>query len=184
MKLLAGTLVLLSAYGQTPSSKGVNFYSIEREISFGKTVTAALEREVSVTHDSTVDAYLESLGRTLRPPDAIFGYRFVTYKGASLGSGDEAVAIPGGTIFISFQSIADAPTDASIATKIAHAIAHLELRQDIKLIFIGRSRVLLGTNAFEADADKAATTYLTGRQENTAGFEAARNAARATLERN
>lgn len=128
MKLLVCMLAASSAFAQTPAARGVNFYTIEREIALGKAESARLEAEVSVVHNATVDAYLERLGRELRPADSAFEYRFVTYIGPRLKDTEEIVVVPGGTMFIPLQALGGATTDASVATKIAHAVAHVEFR--------------------------------------------------------
>ena len=210
MKLLVCMLATVSAFAQMPTSKGVNFYSVEREIALGKVAAETLKARVSVVHDAVVDSYLESLGRELKPTDSVFEYRFVTYKGKQLDGVDEIRVLPGGTMFISLQTLVDATTDTSIATKVAHAIAHIELRHATRMdtriqivgnaptspvaIFVNDQTVLFGaqadglprnatTKAFEKDADKVAAVYVSKRQENTTGFEVARNAAKTALER-
>lgn len=207
MKILICVLAAGAAMAQVPASKGVNFYSVEREVELGKAEAARLEAEVSVVHDATVDSYLQSIGRSLRPADAAFEYRFVTYKGPKLENTGDIRVVPGGTMFIPLQSLADATTDVSVMTKVAHAIAHIEFRHATRMdtrrqiasyaqlpaVFMNGQTTLsredideLATHAmtkqFEKQAEQAAMVYLNGRQENEAGFEAARTAARAALE--
>src|SRR6266404_7330902 len=51
--------------GNRDVSKGVNFYSIEREIALGKQLADQVEREAKVVTDPVVSEYVSRLGQNL-----------------------------------------------------------------------------------------------------------------------
>jgi predicted Zn-dependent protease len=70
----------LAASAQAPSSKGLNFYSIEKEIEIGKQVAANLEKSLPIVHEPRLDAYIARLGANLAEhADQGFAYRFQFY---------------------------------------------------------------------------------------------------------
>ncbi|HYW45229.1 MAG TPA: M48 family metalloprotease [Bryobacteraceae bacterium] len=143
-------LLALAAFAQEPSAKGVNFYSLEREIQLGQQTAGGLERTLPAVHDAKLEGYIAGLGSELaRYAGQQFVYRFTFYDdrkppvvpGVALalpadafqGQAAEPVAIAGGPIFVPLSLLANAPSEAEFAFQLAHAMAHVALRHATKL---------------------------------------------------
>ena len=139
-------LIALPVFCQEPSGKGVNFYSIEREIRIGQQIGADLERTIPIVHVPKLDAYVSKLGAALAGhADGRFPYHFVIYEDRGfpaaplvvlgmpqdpfLGQPVEPVAVCGGPVFVPISLLANAESEAEFAFQLAHAIAHVSLRQ-------------------------------------------------------
>lgn len=148
--VLVGLLVL-SAHAQEPSAKGVNFYSLEREVQIGQEAASALMRTLPIVHEPKVDAYLAKLTAELaKYASPQFAYSFTVYEDrkplgpqwaamatarafrmpadAFQGQAAEPVALAGGPILVPLSLLADAPDEAALAFQLAHAMAHVALR--------------------------------------------------------
>jgi predicted Zn-dependent protease len=138
-------LLVLPAFAQGPSAKGVNFYSLTREVQIGQEVAATLARTLPVVHEPKVDAYLAKLTAELaKYAGPQFAYSFTVYEDrkplglqwvamampadAFQGPAAEPVALAGGPILVPLSLLADAPGEAAFAFQLAHAMAHVALR--------------------------------------------------------
>jgi beta-barrel assembly-enhancing protease len=168
-------LSAVSAAQAQPSSSGVNFYSIEKEIELGKQLAA----ETQTSRQAQPDARLQAIGDKLAAKtDGTFQYRFFVYPAVSPQF--EPIALPGGPVFVA-QSVLPAD-DAETAAILAHAIAHIALRHYTReltrreIAAKASSNVASATNApvqlagknynaqtnttFEFDADRFAVKLL------------------------
>jgi predicted Zn-dependent protease len=135
-----------TAFAQAPSSKGLNFYSIEKEIEIGKQIAASLARFLPIIYEPKLDAYVARLRANLGERSAQgFVYRFRFYDDrvspfrpafpamifptdALKGKPAEPVVVAGGPIFIPLSLLADADSEGEFAALLAHAMAHVALR--------------------------------------------------------
>jgi predicted Zn-dependent protease len=158
--VLVGLLVL-PVHAQEPSAKGVNFYSLEREVQIGQEAAATLMRTLPTVHEPKVDAYLARLTAELaKYADPRFAYSFTVYEDrkpvglqggapatargtrvpgafrmpadALEGRAGEPVAFAGGPILVPLSLLADAPDETAMAFQLAHAMAHVALRHSTK----------------------------------------------------
>jgi predicted Zn-dependent protease len=172
--------------GNRQVDKGVNFYSIEKEIALGKQVAQEVERQARIIDDPVLSEYVNRVGQNLvRNSDVKVP---VTIK--ILDSEDvNAMALPGGFFFVNSGLILKAETEAELAGVMAHEIAHIAARHGtrqatrgelvnlatIPLIFMGGWTgygirqatsivVPLGflkfSRGFEAEADMLGLQYL------------------------
>jgi predicted Zn-dependent protease len=135
----------LPAAAEPPSSKGVNFYSLDREAQLGQQQAADLARVLPVVHEANLDAYIAKLGSELaKHADQQFTYNFTVYEDrkslaaqpvamampadAFQGRATEPVALPGGPILVPLSLLAGAQDEAEFAFQLAHAMAHVALR--------------------------------------------------------
>jgi predicted Zn-dependent protease len=114
-------LTALSAALAQPSAKGVNFYSIEKEIELGKQLAAETQTSLQAQPDSRLQAIGDRLAAKT---DGTFQYHFFVYQ--TVNPPAEPIALPGGPVFVA-QSIVSAD-EAETAAILAHAIAHIALR--------------------------------------------------------
>ena len=146
-------LLVLPAYAQEPSAKGVNFYSLESEIQLGQEAAATLMRMLPIVHEPKLDAYLAKLTAELaKYASPQFAYSFTVYEDrkplglqwvalttafrmpadAFQGLAAEPVAFAGGPILVPLSLLADAPDEAEFAFQLAHAMAHIALRHSTR----------------------------------------------------
>jgi len=114
-------LAAVSAAIAQPSAKGVNFYSIEKEIELGKQLAAETQTSLQAQPDSRLQAIGDKLAAKT---DGTFQYHFFIYPAVNPQA--EPIALPGGPVFVG-QSIVSAD-EAETAAILAHAIAHIALR--------------------------------------------------------
>jgi predicted Zn-dependent protease len=111
--------------GTREVDKGVNFYSIEKEIALGKQVAQELERTARIIDDPIIAEYVNRVGQNLvRNSDVKVP---VTIK--VLDSEDvNAMALPGGFFYVNSGLILKAESEAELAGVMAHEIAHIAAR--------------------------------------------------------
>jgi len=134
--------------GQRDVAKGINFYSIEKEISLGKTMAEDVERDSKLLHDPVINEYVNRLGQNLvRNSDAKVPFTIKVIDSDEVN----AFALPGGFFFVNSGLILKADSEAELAGVMAHEIAHVAARHgtrqasrghlinygSIPLIFIG-----------------------------------------------
>jgi predicted Zn-dependent protease len=111
--------------GNRQVDKGVNFYSIEKEIALGKQVAQEVERQARIIDDPVIAEYVNRVGQNLvRNSDTKVP---VTIK--VLDSEDvNAMALPGGFFFVNSGLILKAESESELAGVMAHEIAHIAAR--------------------------------------------------------
>lgn len=113
-----------SQIGNRDVGKGVNFYSLEREIALGKQLAQEVEREAKLV-DSGPAEYLNRLAQNLARNSDIK----VPVTAKMIDSGEvNAFALPGGFLFVNLGLILKADSEAELAGAIAHEIAHAAAR--------------------------------------------------------
>lgn len=113
------------AIGDRDVSKGVNFYSLEKEIAIGKSYAQELERQARVIDDPVVAEYVNRLGQNLvRNSDVKVPVTIKVLDAEEVN----AMALPGGFFFVNSGLILKAETEAELAGVMAHEIAHIAAR--------------------------------------------------------
>src|SRR3954469_8433926 len=111
--------------GNRNVAKGINFYSIEKEIALGKQLAEEVRRQSKLLDDPIVTEYVNRLGQNLvRNSDAKVPFTFQIVEGDQLN----AFALPGGFIFVNTGLIEATETEAELAGAISHEIAHVAAR--------------------------------------------------------
>jgi len=111
--------------GDRDVGKGINFYSLTREISLGKQMAQEVERQSKIIEDPVVAEYVNRLGQNLvRNSDAKVPF---TIKVISTDEVN-AFALPGGFFFVNSGLILKADNEAELAGVMAHEIAHVAAR--------------------------------------------------------
>jgi predicted Zn-dependent protease len=115
--------------GNTDPGKGVNFYSLEREIALGKEMAAEVEREARLCDDPAITEYVNRLGQNLvRNSDAKVPFTIKVLDSDEVN----AFALPGGFLFVNSGLILKADNEAELAGVMAHEIAHVAARHGTK----------------------------------------------------
>ncbi len=172
--------------GSRDVGRGVNFYSLEKEIALGKQLAQEIERQAKIVDDPVVAEYVNRIGQNLvRNSDAKVPFTIKVIDAEEVN----AFALPGGFFFVNSGLILRAESEAELAGVMAHEIAHVAARHGtrqatrgqlvnlatIPLIFMGGwagygarqgASVLIPigflsfSRAFEAEADLLGLQYL------------------------
>ncbi|MGA2133708.1 MAG: M48 family metallopeptidase [Bryobacteraceae bacterium] len=111
--------------GSRDVGKGVNFYSIEREIGLGKEMARETEREAKMIDDAIVTEYVSRLVQNLaRHSDAKVPFTVKVVDSDEVN----AFALPGGFTFVNSGLILQTGNEAELAGVLAHEIAHVAAR--------------------------------------------------------
>lgn len=111
--------------GSRDVGKGVNFYSIEKEMALGRQLASEVERQSKLVEDPLITEYVNRIGQNLaRNSDAKVPFTFKLIEDESVN----AFALPGGYIFINTGLIRVADEEDEFASAIAHEIAHVAAR--------------------------------------------------------
>ena len=172
--------------GNRDVGKGVNFYSIEKEIALGKQLAQEVERQAKIIDDPVIAEYVNRVGQNLvRNSDAKVPFTIKVIDSEDVN----AFALPGGFFFVNSGLILKADTEAELAGVMSHEIAHVAARHgtrqatrgeianiaSIPLIFMGgwvgygiregaSILVPMGflqfSRAFESEADMLGLEYM------------------------
>ena len=111
--------------GNRDVGKGINFYSIEKEIGIGKGLAQEVERQAKIVDDPIVAEYVNRVGQNLvRNSDAKVPFTIKVIDAEDIN----AFALPGGFFFVNTGVIAAAENEAEMAGVMAHEIAHVAAR--------------------------------------------------------
>jgi len=111
--------------GNRDVGKGVNFYSLEKEIALGKQMAQEVERQAKIIEDPVIAEYVNRLGQNLvRNSDAKVPFTIKVLDTDEVN----AFALPGGFFFVNSGLILKADNEAELAGVMAHEIAHVAAR--------------------------------------------------------
>ena len=172
--------------GNRDVGKGLNFYSIEKEIALGKQMAQEVERQAKIVDDPIVAEYVNRIGQNLvRNSDAKVPFTIKVIDSEEIN----AFALPGGFFFVNTGILLNADNEAEMAGVMAHEIAHVAARHgtrqatrgdlvnygSIPLIFLGGwtgyairqgmglaipMGFLTFSRSFESEADKLGLEYM------------------------
>jgi len=111
--------------GNRNVGKGVNFYSVEKEIAIGKQLAQQVERQAKLINDPVIAEYVNRVGQNLvRNSDAKVPFTIKVIDSEEVN----AFALPGGFFFVNSGLILKADNEAELAGVMAHEIAHVAAR--------------------------------------------------------
>src|SRR6516164_8253023 len=111
--------------GNRDVGKGVNFYSLEKEIALGRQMAQEVQREAKINDDPILSEYVNRVGQNLvRNSDAKVPFSFKVIEADDLN----AFALPGGYVFVNTGLIVMAEEEDEFAGAVAHEIAHVAAR--------------------------------------------------------
>ncbi|HML16689.1 MAG TPA: M48 family metallopeptidase [Bryobacteraceae bacterium] len=172
--------------GNRDVSKGLNWYSIDKEIALGKQLAQQVERQAKLIDDPVISEYVNRVGQNLvRNSDAKVPFTIKVIDTEDVN----AFALPGGFFFVNSGLILKCDSEAELAGVMAHEIAHVAARHGtrqatraevaqlatIPLIFMGgwagygirqAASVMIPigflqfSKAFESEADMLGLQYM------------------------
>ncbi len=111
--------------GNRDVDKGVNIYSLEKEIALGKQLAQEVEQGAKIVSDPVVSEYVNRVGQNLvRNSDAKVPFTIKVIDSDEVN----AFALPGGFFFVNSGLILRAESEAELAGVMAHEIAHVAAR--------------------------------------------------------
>jgi len=117
------------AIGNRDVDKGINFYSLEKEIALGKQMAQEVERQAKIVDDPIIAEYVSRVGQNLvRNSDAKVPFTIKVLDTEEVN----AFALPGGFFFVNTGLILRAESEAELAGVMAHEIAHVAARHGTK----------------------------------------------------
>lgn len=111
--------------GNRDVDKGVNIYSLEKEIALGKQLAQEVEQGAKIVTDPVISEYVNRVGQNLvRNSDAKVPFTIKVIDNDEVN----AFALPGGFFFVNSGLIMRAESEAELAGVMAHEIAHVAAR--------------------------------------------------------
>jgi predicted Zn-dependent protease len=111
--------------GNRDVGKGINFYSLEKEIALGRQLAQEVQRQAKLNTDPIITEYVNRVGQNLvRNSDAKVPFTFQVLEAEDLN----AFALPGGYIFVNTGLLVMAEEEDEFAGAVAHEIAHVAAR--------------------------------------------------------
>ena len=119
----------VDAIGNRNVGKGINFYSIEKEIALGKQLEQEVERSSKLIDDPVVTEYVNRVGQNLvRNSDARVPFTIKVIDSDEVN----AFALPGGFFYVNSGLILRAQEESELAGVMAHEISHVTARHGTK----------------------------------------------------
>src|SRR5713101_105693 len=119
----------VEAIGNRSVGKGMNLYSLEREIGLGKQLAQEVERSSKLIDDPIVTEYVNRVGQNLvRNSDARVPFTIKVIHSDEVN----AFALPGGFFYVNSGLILRADEEAELAGVMAHEISHVTARHGTK----------------------------------------------------
>src|SRR3981189_2661937 len=115
--------------GNRDVGKGVNFYSLEKEIALGKQLAQEVERQAKIIDDPVIAEYVNRVGQNIvRNSDAKVPFTIKVLDSEEVN----AFALPGGFFFVNSGLMLKAESEAELAGVMGHEIAPVALRHGTK----------------------------------------------------
>ncbi len=119
----------VEAIGDREIGKGMNFYSLEKEIGLGKRLAQDVERHAKMVDDPVIAEYVNRVGQNLvRNSDAKVPFTIKLIDSQEVN----AFALPGGFFYVNAGLFMRAESEAELAGVMAHEIAHVAARHGTK----------------------------------------------------
>jgi predicted Zn-dependent protease len=119
----------VNSIGNRGVGKGVNLYSLQREIALGKGAAMEVEKTAKMINDPVVTEYVNRVGQNLvRNSDAKVPFTIKVIDSDEIN----AFALPGGFFYVNSGLILRADEEAELAGVMGHEIAHVAARHGTK----------------------------------------------------
>lgn len=120
--------------GNRDVGRGVNLYSIEKEITVGKGLAQEIEKSAKIVEDPIIAEYVNRIGQNLvRNSDAKVPFTIKVIDAEEIN----AFALPGGFLFVNRGLLDFAKEESELAGVMAHEIAHVAARHGTRQVSRG-----------------------------------------------
>jgi predicted Zn-dependent protease len=120
---------LTTEYNLATQKQETYIYSTEKEVSIGRSIAKKIEKKFKLA-DKNMQYRIAKIGRRLAEvsdrQDIVYHFKVIEDKQAN------AVALPGGFIYISDSLVNMADSDDEVAAVLAHEISHVAARHSVK----------------------------------------------------
>lgn len=164
--LLSVSLVLLSSCAVNPitGEEELMFFSPEEDLALGRKYAPYVERELGGRiPDESVQSYINRVGqriaRVCHRPDLAYYFAAVDTDMAN------AIAMPGGYVFITEGLLKELKSEAQLAAILGHEVGHVVARDSMAAMSrqIGMTALVAAAHVGDVPSDVArATTFITG----------------------
>lgn len=128
-KVKAGSKADVNAIGNRDVGKGLDFYSLEKEIALGKSLAQEVDKSAKFITDPVITEYVNRVGQNLvRNSDAQVPFTIKVIDSDVVN----AFALPGGFFYVNSGLILHADEESELAGVMAHEIAHVAARHGTK----------------------------------------------------
>ena len=125
----AGSEKDVNSIGNRGVGKGVNLYSLQREIALGKQAAMEVEKTAKMINDPVVTEYVNRVGQNIvRNSDCKVPFTIKVIDSDEIN----AFALPGGFFYVNSGLILRADEEAELAGVMAHETAHVCARHGTK----------------------------------------------------
>ncbi len=125
----------LDQIGDRNVGKGLNLYSLEKEISLGKGMAAQIERDAPIVRDPAIAEYVNRIGQNLaRNSDVRVPVIVKVLDNPQVN----AFALPGGFVYVNTGVLLKANDEAELAGVIAHELGHVAARHSTRQVSRGQ----------------------------------------------
>ena len=119
----------VSKIGERDVGKGLNLWSLEKEVALGKMLAQQIEQSARLVQDPVVNEYVNRVAQNLvRNSDARVPFTVKVIDSEEIN----AFALPGGFFFVNSGLVLAADEEAELAGVMAHEIAHVTARHATK----------------------------------------------------
>src|SRR5437870_4170651 len=119
----------VNAIGNRGVGKGLDFYSLEKEIALGKQLAQEVNRSAKLIDDPVVTEYVNRVGQNLvRNSDARVPFTIKVIDSDVVN----AFALPGGFFYVNSGLVLRANEESELAGVMAHEISHVTARHGTK----------------------------------------------------
>ncbi len=159
------SLALLSSCAVNPvtGDEELMFFSPEEDVKLGRKYAPLIEKELGGrVPDESLQNYINQIGqriaRVCHRPDLAYHFAAVDYEGAN------ALAVPGGHIYITRGLLNELKSEAQLAAVLGHEVGHVVARDTMAAISrqIGMTALLAAAAVGDAPSDVTrATAFIT-----------------------
>src|SRR6185437_9688621 len=140
--LLIASLLLPAAGPLMARGRGINLYSIPKEIELGRRMAAEVETQAHIVDDPIVSEYVNRIGQNLaKQANAPFPVAVKMIRSSEIN----AFTLPGGYVYVNSSILMMADNEAEFASVVAHEIGHAAARHATRQESGGELAKLLGT---------------------------------------
>ena len=164
--LLSVSLVLLSSCAVNPitGEEELMFFSPQEDLALGRKYAPYVERELGGRiPDESVQSYINRVGqriaRVCHRPDLAYYFAAVDTDMAN------AIAMPGGYVFITKGLLEELESEAQLAAILGHEVGHIVARDSMAAMSrqLGMTALVAAAHVGDVPSDVArATTFITG----------------------